>query len=63
MRNEKLVVPRQRLLEEVWGYDPLASTNTIEVFISNVRRKLEEGGEERLVHTIRGAGYVLRVGR
>ena len=63
MRNEKLVVPRQRLLEEVWGYDPLASTNTIEVFISNVRRKLEEGGEDRLVHTIRGAGYVLRVGR
>ncbi|MGE4427329.1 MAG: response regulator transcription factor [Solirubrobacteraceae bacterium] len=63
MRNEKLVVPRQRLLEEVWGYDPLASTNTIEVFISNLRRKLEAGGEERLVHTIRGAGYVLRVAR
>ncbi len=63
MRNEKLVVPRQRLLEEVWGYDPLASTNTIEVFISNLRRKLESGGEERLVHTIRGAGYVLRAAR
>ncbi|EHN12293.1 putative two-component system response regulator [Patulibacter medicamentivorans] len=63
MRNEKLVVPRQRLLEEVWGYDPLASTNTIEVFISNLRRKLEAGGEERLVHTIRGAGYVLRTAR
>ncbi|MEJ7875418.1 MAG: response regulator transcription factor [Solirubrobacterales bacterium] len=60
MRNERLVVTRERLLEEVWGYDPLAMTNTIDVFISNLRRKLEEGGEERLLHTKRGAGYVLR---
>ncbi len=61
MRNERIVVPRQRLLEEVWGYDPFATTNTIEVFVSNLRRKLEAGGEPRLLHTIRGAGYVLRV--
>jgi two-component system, OmpR family, response regulator MprA len=60
MRNERIVVPRQRLLEEVWGYDPFATTNTIEVFVSNLRRKLEGGGEPRLLHTIRGAGYVLR---
>jgi two-component system, OmpR family, response regulator MprA len=60
MRNERIVVPRQRLLEEVWGYDPFATTNTIEVFVSNLRRKLEFGGEARLLHTIRGAGYVLR---
>jgi two-component system, OmpR family, response regulator MprA len=60
MRNERIVVPRQRLLEEVWGYDPFATTNTIEVFVSNLRRKLEGGGEARLLHTIRGAGYVLR---
>ena len=60
MRNERIVVPRQRLLEEVWGYDPFATTNTIEVFMSNLRRKLEAGGEPRLLHTIRGAGYVLR---
>ena len=60
MRNERIVVPRQRLLEEVWGYDPFAKTNTIEVFVSNLRRKLEAGGEPRLLHTIRGAGYVLR---
>jgi two-component system response regulator MprA len=61
MRNERIVVSRQRLLEEVWGYDPFATTNTIEVFVSNLRRKLEAGGEPRLLHTIRGAGYVLRV--
>jgi DNA-binding response OmpR family regulator len=60
MRNERIVVPRQRLLEEVWGYDPFANTNTIEVFVSNLRRMLEGGGEPRLLHTIRGAGYVLR---
>jgi DNA-binding response OmpR family regulator len=60
MRNERIVVPRQRLLEDVWGYDPFATTNTIEVFVSNLRRKLEGGGEPRVLHTIRGAGYVLR---
>ncbi len=60
MRNERLVVSRERLLDEVWGYDPMAPTNTIDVFISNLRRKLEEGGEPRLLHTKRGAGYVLK---
>jgi len=60
MRNERLVVSRERLLEEVWGYDPMAMTNTIDVFISNLRRKLEEGDEDRVLHTKRGAGYVLR---
>jgi two-component system, OmpR family, response regulator MprA len=60
MRNERLVVSRERLLDEVWGYDPMAATNTIDVFISNLRRKLESGGEPRLLHTKRGAGYVLK---
>jgi DNA-binding response OmpR family regulator len=60
MRNERLVVSRQRLLDEVWGYDPMAATNTIDVFISNLRRKLEAGSEPRLLHTKRGAGYVLK---
>jgi DNA-binding response OmpR family regulator len=61
MRNERIVISRQRLLDEVWGYDPFSMTNTIEVFVSNLRRKLEADGESRLLHTIRGAGYVLRV--
>jgi DNA-binding response OmpR family regulator len=61
MRNERLVVSRERLLEEVWGYDPMALTNTIDVFVSNLRRKLEEGGEPRILHTKRGAGYVVKV--
>jgi two-component system response regulator MprA len=61
MRNERLVVSRERLLDEVWGYDPMAATNTIDVFVSNLRRKLEAGDEQRLLHTKRGAGYVLKV--
>jgi len=60
MRNERIVISRQRLLDDVWGYDPFSTTNTIEVFVSNLRRKLEADGEPRLLHTIRGAGYVLR---
>ncbi|MEX0620009.1 MAG: response regulator transcription factor [Solirubrobacterales bacterium] len=61
MRNQRLVISRERLLEEVWGYDPLDETNTIDVFISNLRRKLEEDGEPRILHTKRGAGYVIKV--
>jgi DNA-binding response OmpR family regulator len=60
MRNARIVVSRQALLDEVWGYHPFAETNTVDVFISNLRRKLEAGGEPRVLHTMRGAGYVLR---
>ena len=60
MRNERLVVSRESLLEEVWGYAPFSETNTVDVFVSNLRRKLEAEGEPRMLHTVRGAGYVLR---
>jgi len=60
MRNERLVVSREALLENVWGYQVLVETNTVDVFVSNLRRKLEAGGEPRVLHTVRGAGYVLR---
>ncbi|MGI8585059.1 MAG: response regulator transcription factor [Thermoleophilaceae bacterium] len=60
MRNERLVVSRQQLLEDVWDYYAFAETNTVDVFISTLRRKLEAGGEPRVLHTVRGAGYVLR---
>jgi two-component system response regulator MprA len=60
MRNERLVVSRDALLEQVWGYAPYAETNTVDVFVSNLRRKLEAGGEPRMLHTVRGTGYVLR---
>src|SRR2546423_3742283 len=60
MRNERLGVSRESPLDDVWGYAPFAETNTVDVFVSNLRRKLEAGGEPRLLHTVRGAGYVLR---
>ncbi|MEI6447994.1 MAG: response regulator transcription factor [Actinomycetes bacterium] len=60
MRNRGVVISRQRLLDEVWEYGPMAETNTIEVFISNLRKKLEFGGEDRVLETVRGAGYVIR---
>ena len=60
MRNERLVVSRDQLLEDVWGYISPGETNTVDVFVSNLRRKLESEGEPRLLHTVRGAGYVLR---
>jgi len=60
MRNERLVVSRDTLLEDVWGYVSPGETNTVDVFVSNLRRKLEHEGEPRLLHTVRGAGYVLR---
>lgn len=60
LQRPQIVIPREQLLQEVWEYDLSAVTNTIEVFISHLRRKLEAGGQSRLVHTIRGVGYVLR---
>ena len=60
MRNERLVVSRDKLLEDVWGYAPFSETNTVDVFVSNLRRKLESEGEPRVLHTVRGAGYVMR---
>jgi DNA-binding response OmpR family regulator len=53
-------VSREALLENVWGYQVLVETNTVDVFVSNLRRKLEAGDEPRVLHTVRGAGYVLR---
>jgi two-component system response regulator MprA len=54
------VLPREELLARVWGYNFATDTNVVEVYVLYLRRKLEAGGEPRLLHTVRGAGYVLR---
>jgi len=54
------VLSRNQLLEQVWGYTWDVDTNVVDVFIGYLRRKLEAGGEPRLLHTIRGVGFVLR---
>jgi two-component system response regulator MprA len=54
------VLPRPLLLEQVWGYDFGPTSNGLDVYVGYLRRKLEADGEPRLLHTIRGVGYVLR---
>ncbi|GAA4875106.1 response regulator transcription factor [Actinomycetospora straminea] len=61
-RNAEVVLTRERLLEMVWGYDFATDTNVVDVFVGYLRRKLEADGTPRLVHTVRGVGFVLREG-
>ncbi|GGO77859.1 response regulator transcription factor [Nonomuraea cavernae] len=58
--NAGIVLSRDVLLERVWGYDFEVTGNAVDTFVGYLRRKLEAGGEPRLVHTVRGVGYVLR---
>ncbi|MFD1859436.1 DNA-binding response regulator [Aeromicrobium camelliae] len=60
MRRPKRVLERSFILEEVWGFDFPTTANSLEVYVGYVRRKLEAEGEPRLLHTVRGVGYVLR---
>ena len=59
-RHRNVVLSRQQLLETVWGYDFEVEGNVVDVFIGYLRRKLEADGEERMIHTVRGVGFVLR---
>jgi two-component system, OmpR family, response regulator MprA len=58
--NPRQVLTRSIVFERVWGYDFGPESNSLAVYIGHLRRKLEEGGEPRLLHTIRGVGYILR---
>ena len=60
MRHPRQVLTRSQIFERVWGYDFGESSNALEVYVGYLRRKLEAGGEPRLLQTIRGVGYVLR---
>ena len=60
LRNPERVLTRSEIFESVWGFDFGASSNALRVYIGYLRRKTEEGGEPRLLHTVRGVGYVLR---
>ena len=60
MRHPRQVLSRRQLLAEVWDIRALIRTNTLDVHIGYLRRKTEGGGGSRLIHTVRGAGYVLR---
>jgi len=60
MTHPRQVLTRDRILEEVWGYDFMGDSNIIEVYIRYLRLKLEAEGEKRLIQTVRGVGYVLK---
>jgi two-component system response regulator MprA len=60
MRNPRQVLSRSVILDRVWGFDLSSSTNSLEVFISYLRRKMEDNGEPRLIQNVRGVGYMLR---
>ncbi|WP_083459180.1 response regulator transcription factor [Jiangella muralis] len=60
LRHPRQVLTRDRILEEVWGYDFPTTANSLEVYVGYLRRKTEEQGEPRLIHTVRGVGYVAR---
>ncbi len=59
-QHATVVLSRQRLLELVWGYDFAVDTNVVDVFVGYLRRKLEAGGTARVLHTVRGVGFVLK---
>ncbi|WP_432969021.1 response regulator transcription factor [Dactylosporangium sp. CA-233914] len=60
LRHPRQVLTREVLFEHVWGYDFGETSNSIHVYLGYLRRKLEAGGEARLLHTVRGVGFVLR---
>jgi len=60
LRHPRQVLERQQILNTVWGYDFGGDDNVLEVYIGYLRKKLEQDGGSRLVHTVRGVGYVLR---
>jgi two-component system response regulator MprA len=62
MRRPRRVLDRSFILEEVWGYDFPTTANSLEVYVGYLRRKTEAEGEQRLLHTVRGIGYVLKEG-
>ncbi len=60
MRNQGIVLSRQRIEDHIWNYDYEGGSNVVDVYIRYLRKKLDEGREPKLIHTVRGAGYVLR---
>jgi DNA-binding response OmpR family regulator len=60
MKNAGRVITRERLIQDVWGYDREIESNTLDVFIRQLRLKVEPRGSSRLIHTVRGIGYTVR---
>ena len=59
LRNPEQVLPRDVIYERVWGFDISLTSNSLDVYVGYLRRKTEEGGAPRLIHTVRGVGFML----
>ncbi|MER7366105.1 response regulator transcription factor [Nonomuraea wenchangensis] len=62
LSHPRQVLTRDQILSEVWGFDFEPTSNSLDVYVMYLRRKTEAGGEPRIIHTVRGVGYVLRAG-
>jgi two-component system response regulator MprA len=60
LENPRRVLSRDTIMERVWGYDFSGESNVLEVYVAMLRQKTEEGGEPRIIQTLRGMGYVLK---
>ena len=60
MQNRGIVLSRERLLEQVWGYEYFGETNVVDVYIRYLRQKIDDSFGVKLIHTVRGVGYVFR---
>ena len=60
IRNKGVVVSREQLEDRIWNYEYTGSSNNVDVYMSRLRKKIDEGYETKLIHTVRGAGWVLR---
>lgn len=60
LKNKRLVLNREQIIEAVWGYDYIGDTNVVDVYIRYLRKKMDQKADQALIHTVRGVGYVLR---
>ena len=61
IQNEGIVLSRERLEQHLWNYDYVGASNVIDVYIRYLRKKIDDGFSQKLIHTVRGAGYVMKV--
>ena len=60
LRNKNKILSRQKIEDNIWNYDYEGGTNVVDVYINYLRKKIDEGYDEKLIHTVRGIGYIMR---
>ncbi|MBQ3970648.1 MAG: winged helix-turn-helix transcriptional regulator, partial [Selenomonadaceae bacterium] len=60
IRNKRMVLTRDQILQKVWGYDYVGDTNVVDVYIRYLRAKIDDKFQDKYIHTVRGVGYVIK---